>query len=257
MYLFRTLFVLTTITTLALTADPAEAKSPPRRGEVLLLGSSSVFGAFGHRVERELEERGYDVTVHGRSSSGFARPDFFDWQAKIGAIPVSRQTRAAIVYLGGNDAQGFRLRNQAERRKYKGRDLWLRWKHRSWARAYADRVRAFGRKLCSRGVRRVVFVTPADVRDTWLRARLKRIRTAIRTGAKGVRCAKVISAAGDAAALAGDRRRPKRKRLRGHDGAHMTRLGADRVWKRIGKRLVAAIKVKGAQSSRRSARAAP
>lgn len=256
MHFFRTLFVLISIATLALTADPAAAKSPPRRGEVLLLGSSSVFGAFGHRVERELEERGYEVTVHGRSSSGFARPDFFDWQAKIGAIPVSRQTRAAIVYLGGNDAQGFRLRSQAERRKYKGRDLWLRWKHRNWARAYADRVRVFGRKLCGRGVRRVVFVTPADVRDAWLRGRLQRIRSAIRKGAKGVRCAKVISAAGDAAALAGDGRRPKRKRLRGHDGAHMTRLGADRVWKRIGKRLVAAIKVKGARSSRRSAHAA-
>ncbi|MEY3014329.1 MAG: hypothetical protein RIT45_3064 [Pseudomonadota bacterium] len=244
MFSIRQLGVVFSISVVLVAAMVAPVWAAPSGGEVLLLGSSSVFGAFGHRVERELEARGLDVTVHGRSSSGFARPDFFDWQAKARAIPIGRNTRAAIVYLGGNDAQGFRLRNDAERRRYKGRDRWLRWKHRNWARAYADRVAALGRLLCQRGLRRVVFVTPADVRDPWLRGRLTRIRKAITRGARRARCARVVSAAGDVAALAGDARRPRAKRLRGPDGAHMTRLGADRLWKRIGKRLVSALGVR-------------
>lgn len=247
---FHQVGIVATISVALVSTAVTPAWAAQTGGEVLLLGSSSVFGAFGHRLERELRERGLDVTVHGRSSSGFARPDFFDWQAKAREIPIGRRTRAAVVYLGGNDAQGFRLRDEVERRRYKGRDRWLRWKHRNWGRAYADRVAALGRLLCKRGLRRVVFVTPADVRDPWLRGRLVRIRQAIARGARRARCARVVSAAGDVAALAGDARRPRAKRLRGPDGAHMTRLGADRLWKRIGKRLVAALGVRPAKGRR-------
>jgi hypothetical protein len=227
---------------MAVWAAPVEAKSKskPQRGEVILLGSSSVLGALGHRIEHELEALGYAVRAHGRSSSGLARPDFFDWFSRAKTVPIGAQTRAALVYVGGNDAQGIRLRSDKERKRYKAKDRWLRWHHPAWARAYADRVQEFSRTLCRRGLHRVVFVTPVDVADAGLQRRLKRIRRAIRTGASRVRCATVVGSRGDAVGPRLERRRGA-KRLRRPDGTHVTRVGAERLWRRIGARLVKAI----------------
>ncbi len=212
---------------------------------MLLLGSSSVLGALGHRFEHELERLGVDVRAHGRSSSGLARPDFFDWFGRAKSLPLSKRTRAAVVYVGGNDAQGIRLRGAKERKHYKAKDRWLRWQHPRWAAAYADRVQEFASTLCRRGVRRVVFVTPAAVSSPWLQRRLIRIRKAIGRGASKVRCAHVVSSGNDAVSKARERRRGA-KRLRGPHGTHLSRIGAERLWRRMGTRLVKALRVRPA-----------
>ena len=60
---------------------PAKANSP----RVLLVGDSMIAGGVGIYLQRRLKKQaGFDVLRHGKSSSGLARPDFYDW-FEIGA----------------------------------------------------------------------------------------------------------------------------------------------------------------------------
>jgi len=239
-------------------ADAARKKRRKRRrprppGNALVLGSSSMNGAFGSEIVLGLKRLGYKVHKRGQSSTGLARPDYFDWLAEIKKLPIDRKTAGAVIYLGTNDAQAIHLR-PAERKRLKIKGRWLRWKDRRWVRVYAKRVSAFARALCKLGVHRVAIISPVNVVKQALRKRLRQVRTGLARGARPVRCARAFSGRGDLRRILREtrrrqaakrakarkrrtkrskRRKPPPKYLRQPDGTHLTRHGARTAWKRV------------------------
>lgn len=80
-------------------ADPAE---------VLILGDSDA-GTFGPYLKSLLDDTGIVTTeLDYKTSSGLARPDFFDWPAHMRQVVPQVNPDIVIVTFGGNDAQGLR-----------------------------------------------------------------------------------------------------------------------------------------------------
>lgn len=96
-----------------------------------------IAGAFGLFLARALERRmGATVERKGKSSSGLARPDFYDW-LQVGP-PIARAFKpdATIVMFGGNDCQPLREGN--------GDDAgWVAWRSEAWEKTYRRRVLEF------------------------------------------------------------------------------------------------------------------
>ena len=156
-------------------AAQAAPRNPakPDRQDAFVIGSSSVGQSLGRIIERELEERGYEVRRKGVSSAGLSRPDHRDMQKLIEDLPISRKTAAVFVYLGVNDAQALWLR--PPERGPSGRE-YLPWSDERWSGLYAERARQLVERICERGARRAFMVLPVDVKRARLQQRLERIR---------------------------------------------------------------------------------
>ena len=138
-------------------APRAAAAVSDTRESVLLLGSSSVGGHLGHTLVREIEPLGVEVVLRRRSSSGLARPDFYDWPRSVRRGPSLEGHVGVMVLMGGNDTQPVRLMRGQRRLSA------VRWEHdTAWRETYAGLVQAFGRELCERGARRVVWLLPPN-----------------------------------------------------------------------------------------------
>lgn len=99
--------------------------------KVLLIGDSFIVQSFGLAVQRGLEAAGsYEVVRHGKSATGLARPDFYDWWAVAGALVEKHQPQTVLLMMGGNDGQDLIGRNQPR----------VRWGTDAWPRAYGDRL---------------------------------------------------------------------------------------------------------------------
>ncbi|UJR82771.1 VOC family protein [Sandaracinus amylolyticus] len=209
-------------------AVPVSAQRAP--ADVLVVGSSSVFGPFGRLVEEQLEEAGLRVRRHSRRSTGFARPDFFDWQREIGRVRGLGEARAVVVMMGGNDTMALRLRPDESRDR--GPASWVAWRDEArWRELYTSRVRAFVDTICDAGVARAIVVLPADGdREGWA-DRIARVQEAQAAGVRGTRCGVVLDPRSDAPVREGDT----------IDGVHLSTRGARQVLTRIGPALLAAI----------------
>jgi len=215
---------------LVLVSDVAAQRRAPREpDDVLLVGSSSVNGALGRLIESELEATGLRVGRHGRSSTGLARPDFFDWQAEIPELGDLSRLRGVVVYMGGNDTQAVRLRS--EESADRGADSWIAWNEETrWTEVYTARVRALVQGLCDAGAPRVMWVLPTDGdREGWAE-RIRRVQEAQAAGARGTSCGVVV-----------DPRGLRITERSTSDGVHLTRTGARDVWRIIGPPLVAGL----------------
>ncbi|MFP2902818.1 hypothetical protein [Corallococcus sp. 4LFB] len=87
---------------------PAQAAAPapaPRR-TVLLLGDSLIATGFGEYLQNQLAAHPrIRCERRAKSSTGLARPDFFDW-LEVGQQEVRQhQPDVVVVILGGNDGQ--------------------------------------------------------------------------------------------------------------------------------------------------------
>jgi hypothetical protein len=79
---------------------------------VLILGASSIQEGLGTELERALEKyQGVSVTRFGQYSSGLARPDYFDWAAKLKELKAKVQPDLIIGQWGENDCQGQATRD--------------------------------------------------------------------------------------------------------------------------------------------------
>ena len=109
--------------------------SPDAPLKVLILGDSLAATGFGALLERTLDDHP-DVRAfrRGKSSSGLARPDFFDWMAESKRQVELRQPDLVVVIMGGNDGQDLTESRGGAR---------VRWNTPQWRDAYAERVRAF------------------------------------------------------------------------------------------------------------------
>lgn len=109
----------------------AEGKS-----KVLILGDSLAATGFGALLERRLDAHP-DVVAYrkARSSSGLARPDFYDWMGEAKRQVDARSPDVVVVIIGGNDGQD--LTNKS------GKGKRVHWKSDEWSEAYRERVAKF------------------------------------------------------------------------------------------------------------------
>jgi glyoxylase I family protein len=202
--------------------------------DVLIIGSSSVNGALGRLIESELARAGMRPERRARSSSGFSRPDFYDWEAEIPSLGDLRALRGLVVYAGGNDAQAIRLREhelpeavRADRRARRSAE-WIQWRDEArWRPTYEGRVRSFVDGLCAAGARRVLVLLPAEGENEHWSGRMERIQALQESATRATRCGRVVD--------------PRGVRVREGatvDGIHLSRSGANAVWERVGPSIV-------------------
>ena len=85
--------------------DAGRTPTPSDPARVYIAGDSDA-GSFAPFVSRRLHATGVvATTVDYKVSSGLARPDFFDWPARLSARIPKLNPDIVIVAFGGNDAQ--------------------------------------------------------------------------------------------------------------------------------------------------------
>lgn len=115
--------------------EPDPANTEPRT--VLILGDSLAATGFGALLEKKLDAtEGIVCHRKGKSASGLARPDFFDWVAEAKKQIESRDPDLVVVILGGNDGQDL-SRGKHKDAKYVG------WKKDGWEEEYRRRTDEF------------------------------------------------------------------------------------------------------------------
>ncbi|HWB73293.1 MAG TPA: DUF459 domain-containing protein [Nannocystaceae bacterium] len=163
----------------ALLPARARAAGSPK---ILVLGDSMIAGAFGVFLERALKKE-YAVPCKraGKSSSGLARPDFYDWHERAEAVCGAWKPEASVVMFGGNDVQGL----------YMGDGEWIRWQDEGWAEEYGKRIDKLCDLLAPAG-EPIFWVGMPVMRPTKFHERVKRVNTiyaerlALRKGGKFV-----------------------------------------------------------------------
>jgi len=101
---------------------------------VLIIGDSLVATGIGALLERKLDAHPHVVCYRkGKSSSGLARPDFFDWPQEAKAQIEFRKPQLVIVLIGGNDGQDLTRRKN-------GQGDYVHWKTEDWPEGYRKRV---------------------------------------------------------------------------------------------------------------------
>lgn len=138
--------------TCALAASPRawaqgkEAQNPDAK-RVLILGDSMIAGAFGLFLQRALHRRmGATVERKGKSSSGLARPDFYDWLQIGPPLAKSFVPDATVVMFGGNDCQSLRTGVDKDAG-------WIPWGKPKWEQDYRRRIREFCDRVAPVGTR--------------------------------------------------------------------------------------------------------
>lgn len=239
MYLRRVIIMITLCLSVAQTGDSVAQRIEPCFGSALLLGDSNVYGALGHALQREFQERGTLVFREARPGSGLARPDFFDWPIESRLLVEIIEPDVVVIMLGGNDIQRMR--------DLKGRFAdGIPWEEVSpWADEYLRRLDDLHASLTAsvtldpRPARRVIFLSPTNRRPQKNRERVQRV-VELQRLALGERNKLLFV---DAYALTSDAhgrflnkgadRQGKHARYRKGDGIHFTRAGADHLAARL------------------------
>ncbi len=126
--------------------DPAEAAPEAAPDDepaelptykVLILGDSLIATGFGALLEKRLDAHP-QITCYrkGKSSSGLARPDFFDWIAEAKRQVELREPDLVIGLMGGNDGQDLTPGNKKTGRR-------VTWQHEDWEAGYRERMDSF------------------------------------------------------------------------------------------------------------------
>ncbi|MBN8231246.1 DUF459 domain-containing protein [Corallococcus macrosporus] len=134
---------------------PAQAAAPapaPRR-TVLLLGDSLIATGFGEYLQNQLAAHPkVRCERRAKSSTGLARPDFFDW-LEVGQQEVQQhQPDVVVVILGGNDGQALHTRQ--------GRAT-VAWGKPDWQGEYRQRLTDFVTAISAPGRKIVWLELPA------------------------------------------------------------------------------------------------
>jgi len=112
--------------------------------KVLILGDSLAATGFGALLERRLDAHPNVVAYRkARSSSGLARPDFYDWMGEAKRQVKARLPDVVVVIIGGNDGQDLTSKS--------GKGKRVRWKSDGWNEAYRGRVAGFIEELRGEG----------------------------------------------------------------------------------------------------------
>jgi hypothetical protein len=118
-------------------AEPETPAVPAEPYKVLILGDSLAATGFGALLERKLDAHPHVVCYReGKSASGLARPDFFDWLEMGRKHTEFRQPDLVVVIMGGNDGQDITRRKNGDGKR-------ANWKSEGWQAEYRARVDAF------------------------------------------------------------------------------------------------------------------
>ncbi len=117
-------------------ADDADPAALPTY-KVLILGDSLIATGFGALLEKQLDAHPQVVAYRkGKSASGLARPDFFDWMAEAKRQVELREPDMVVVLMGGNDGQDLTHRKKSDGRR-------VPWMHEDWPASYQERMASF------------------------------------------------------------------------------------------------------------------
>ena len=77
---------------------------------VMVIGDSLADG-FGMYLDQRVSQRGLPVTIinHGRTSTGLARSDFYDWPDNFAGLAAADRPDIVVVHFGANDNQPIRF----------------------------------------------------------------------------------------------------------------------------------------------------
>lgn len=179
--------------------------APPKK--LLILGDSMAATDFGRALEKLLKKnRRFAPKRRGKSATGLARPDFFDWTKEARRLLKRHKPEVVVVILGGNDGQDLITVPAGSARR-------VVWDSKRWRPGYAARVRDFATLLRADG-RQLVWLELPLMEKRSLERKLQIIRAIQR---------------GELAGLPGVTYLPTRQHLTKEDG----RL---RRWLRVGKR---------------------
>jgi len=209
---------------------------------LIILGSSSACGPLGQRIARGMRELGADRPLYVcNDSTGLARPDSFDWFARI-MEPVRRCGRGfaddyarggarmlhrprIVVLLGGNDAQNLTASPSQAEGTFRSRSRAVRWRDEGpWIEEYRRRWGTFVAVLGLNGAERVAVILPPTVLRASLEPRLDRVRDAMALGVEGT--ARGFAVDGTRVTLPPGSYLP--------DEVHLGRSGADAWWDALG-----------------------
>ena len=100
-----------TLPEVPITEPPIKPRTIPTKDNpavVLILGDSDA-GGFGPYVQQAMQRTGVVRSkISYVTSSGLARPDYFDWPSNMRAVVPEVNPDIVIATFGGNDAQGLR-----------------------------------------------------------------------------------------------------------------------------------------------------
>jgi hypothetical protein len=217
--------VLTFSLSVSSSASEPVARKKGSAHDVVFVGSSSANGALGGVMSHTLKSGGLKVWRRGYPSSGFARPDFQDMADVARKLPITEETRAVLVYLGGNDTQALWLRPEE---RVGSEDAWVKWSDDRWSAVYRKRAQEFFEATCQRGAKVTIVLLPVDVTNAHRQKMLGRIRTLQAEAASKSTCGVALSTSGDVG-----RFEVEGEPMRTPDGSHLTGPGARALWKRI------------------------
>ena len=210
----------------ALAATPLVAL--PRRVHaegkvVLMVGSSMMAGGFGLYLGQDLaEQTGCTIDRRAKTSSGLARPDFYDWVSEGAKMREESGCDVVVAIFGGNDGQGQWLGNAYD-------PPWIRYGEPEWIPEYRRRVNRFADAVAP-DRQRLVWIGMPPVRLEKLNARVAAMNEvyesemALRPNARFVRTWDVMSVKGkysDHLKVDG-----VRTKVRAPDGVHVSPSGA-------------------------------
>ena len=205
-------------------SDEAEPVAPaPRR--VLLVGASSIQTDLGRAMERRIEdELGVEVLRHGRHSTGMARPDYFDWNARALELNADFRPDLVIAQFGGNDGQGLTDRDTGRAVAPFFTD--------AWDAEYGARLEGFVGLFADEGVPVVILGMPA-MRNAYHQSKMARINAVTRAACEraGAYFVDTFAMTADAAGNPVTRAEVdgRTRIVHAGDGMHLSVYGSDMV----------------------------
>lgn len=143
------------------------AEAPERTRRVLIVGDSMAATDFGRALEGRLDGHPtVDCRRFGKSATGLARPDFYDWMHRARRLLERHDPDLVVVIIGGNDGQDLLDR------RGKGR---VRYRTAGWEPEYERRLYHFGELLAGQG-RRVMWIELPAMAKPRFEAKLRQIR---------------------------------------------------------------------------------
>ncbi len=215
----------------ALVLGPTRAFAAGAR--VLLVGDSMIAGAVGIFLERELEGEGYGIKTdrRGKTSSGLARPDFYDWMKEGKKALDASAPEVVVVMFGGNDGQGL----------WMGKDAasdWIRFEdNEAWTAEYRRRIHEFATIMSASGSK-LCWIGMPIVKPSKLRARvahmneLYRAEMALRDGSEFVDIWDLLTD-GEGGYVDRMEINGEKQRVRAGDGIHIAGPGATLIAKLV------------------------
>ncbi len=106
------------------------------RYRVIVLGDSLGDGLWSGLYRAFEDDATLEFIQRSKASTGFARPDSYDWNAEVAGLLKEGPYQIAVIMFGADDAQPIKS----------GKD-WLKVGSESWREIYGQRVEAFIKKL--------------------------------------------------------------------------------------------------------------